>query len=428
MSTGSKASLMVLAVTVAIVTASSTSAQEPRSQGNPPAVAFEAPTNTSTPESQSPDALACCSRYRTGSQCCNVVGCNCDGPCWNAGCQTECQRGTYPGRPVSCPGNDGYYNCCPAGSQCQDSGKCSARNGECCCTGGGRQIISISDLEYDFKNAKAGADTTAAQVYYRYKGENAGPAPRPVGSIETSITSTQTDEWSFESSTEISATAKVQAGIPFFGQGELQLGLKQTFNYGEKHATSVSTSLKVNLGDDEIPAFSYQQYQFNAAMFQYKIPFTATAVVINDCGQRSTETIVGSTRLSGIASFTAGEFSKIVGPAVPVECTPPFNTPIQDQKNGKFCSSGPLCSQNAVCARLGLSGNCCVAGEERPCCAVAAGNSECLSMGYKPTDQICPAPNGTFASCCNKALRNTAASKGFRFTDESGPIEVHPEN
>ncbi len=404
MPTWSRASFMVLATAAALSTASRASARETQSQGSPPAVAIEAATS-SAQEPQSPEVAACCSKYQVGSKCCNVVGCNCDGPCWNAGCQTVCQQGQYPGRTVSCPGNDGYYNCCLTGSQCKSSASCSAKNGQCCCTGGGRQIISISEVEYDFKNAKAGPDTTSAQVFYKYKGENAGPAPRPVGSIETSITSTQTDAWTFESTTEISATAKVQAGIPFFGQGELQLGVKQTFKYGETHTTSVSTTLKVNLGNDEIPAFSYQQYQFNAAMFQYNIPFKATATVINDCGQQSSEAITGSTRLSGIASFTAGEFSKVVGPAVPVECTPPFDTPIQDQKNGKFCSSGPLCSQNAICKRLGLSGECCVAGAERPCCAVAAGNPGCLSLGYKPTDQICPAPNGTFASCCNKALR-----------------------
>jgi hypothetical protein len=409
---------------VALAAASSTHAQAAPERA--PAIVIEGATSTRAQEPPA-DARACCSSYQVGKQCCNVFGCNCDGPCWNAGCQTVCQQGRYPGRTVACNGNDGYYNCCPTGSQCKNSATCSGKNGECCCTGGGRQITSISEVEYDFKNAKAGPDSTSAQVFYKYKGENASPRSHPVGSIETSITSTQTDEWSFESTTEISVNAKVEAGIPFFGKGELQLGLKQSFKYGEKHTTSVSTTLKVNLGSDEIPAFSYQQYQFNAAMFQYNIPFKATAVVINDCGQQSTETIVGSTRLSGIASFTAGEFSKIVGPAVPIECTPPFNTPIQDQKRGRFCSSGPLCSENAICIRLGLSGDCCLPGAERPCCAVAAGNPGCLELGYKPTDQICPAPNGTFAACCNKALGDGGAGKGFSFTEESGTLDVQPK-
>jgi hypothetical protein len=409
MSTRSRTLLGVSALAAVLVAAAHAHAQEPQSPQNTPAIALEAATGTRAEEPQSPDLRACCSAYRVGGKCCNVVGCNCDGPCWNAGCQTACQQGQYPGRTVSCNGNDGYYNCCPTGSRCKSAATCAAKLGQCCCTGEGRQIISLSVLEYDFKNAKPRPDSASAQVFYKYKGENAGPAPRPVGSIETSITSTQTNEWSFESTTEISATAKVQAGIPFFGQGELQLGVKQTFKHGEKQTTSVSTTLKVNLGNDEIPAFSYQQYQFNAAMFQYNIPFKATAVVLDDCGQERTETVNGSTRLSGIASFTAGEFSKIVGPAVPVECTPPFDTPIQDQKNGRFCSSGPRCADNAVCKRLGLPGDCCVAGEERPCCAVAAGHTECLLRGYKPSDQICPAPNGTFASCCNKALRSPAS-------------------
>jgi hypothetical protein len=42
------------------------------------------------------------------------------GPCWNAGCLTECDKGKYgDGLKVSCLGSDGYYNCCPNGSMCK---------------------------------------------------------------------------------------------------------------------------------------------------------------------------------------------------------------------------------------------------------------------------------------------------------------------
>ena len=92
-----------------------------------------------------PAEAACCSKYQVGSSCCNIFGCNCDGPCWNAGCKTVCAQGKYPGRTVACNGNDGYYNCCPTGSKCKPSDSCSGKAGDCCCTGGGKTIVSISD-------------------------------------------------------------------------------------------------------------------------------------------------------------------------------------------------------------------------------------------------------------------------------------------
>lgn len=341
-------------------------------------------------------------KYAVSKECCNVFGCNCDGPCWNAGCKTACQKGQYPGRTVSCPGNDGHYNCCPTGSKCKSSKSCSAKKGQCCCTGKGKQIGSISDLTYDFSNATRTPDATSLQVSYKYKGINNGPTAAPTGSIDTTVSSTQTAEWSFESATEVSTNATINAGIPLFADGKLSVGVKETVKYGERRSKTVGTSLKVSAGMDMIPPFSNQEYRFDAAMMQFQIPFKAVAVVIDDCGAESKQTVTGSTRLSGIASFAQNEFTKIVGPAVPVECKAPFDVPIDQQRSGDFCSAGPMCKDNALCVRYGqTSGTCCEAGQEQPCCAVAAAHPRCIEAGYSPERQLCPATNGNFAPCCN---------------------------
>ncbi len=346
--------------------------------------------------------------YRIGGSCCNTFGCNCDGPCWNAGCSTACQQGKYPGRTTSCPGNDGHYNCCPSGSKCKSSKTCSAKRGECCCTGGGREITHIDSLEYDFGNATRIPDATASRVRIQYKGKNDGPNPHPVGSVDSTVSSTQTNEWSFQSSTTISAKATISAGIPLFEKGQLEVGVTETLGYGEKHTQSVGATLRITLGTDEIPPYSNQSYVFEASMYQYQIPFTAVAEVIDDCGTKSSEQVSGTTKLSGVASFTDGEFSKIIGPAVPVECREPFDTPIEKQRGTAFCSSGPLCADNALCVRYGqTTGTCCAKGSEQPCCAVAAANKACIEQGYDPDRQLCPSVNGNFAPCCNprSALR-----------------------
>jgi len=91
------------------------------------------------------------------------------------------------------------------------------------------------------------------------------------------------------------------------------------------------------------------------------------------------------------------------------------------QNRGDYCSSGPACSANAICARYALQGTCCAAGQEKPCCAVAAANKGC--QDYAPTDQICPSPNGTFAACCNavNALLTPKAG-GLTFAESSGTL------
>ena len=50
-----------------------------------------------------PNLQQCCgSKGKLG--CCNLAGCNCDGPCWNRGCKPKCNNGTR-----ACPGTDGKY-------------------------------------------------------------------------------------------------------------------------------------------------------------------------------------------------------------------------------------------------------------------------------------------------------------------------------
>jgi len=374
----------------------------------PPSIAIPVVKGTAQPSQTRPtpeDGGLGCSEgcpppWHVSDECCNLFGCDCDGPCWNAGCKTVCGTGDWKGYPLACLGDDDTYTCCPTGSKCKPG--CSVSDNDCCCWGDDKTIVSVASVTYDLEGATEGPDSTSAQVNYLYRGENAGPTPAPVGTITSSVTSTQTSQWSFQTATEISASATVEAGIPLFAEGKLTVGVKETLTYGTQHSQSVATSLNISMGDDTVPAYSYQEYQFDATMYQYNIPFTATATVIDDCGTTSQETVEGSTKLAGIASFTQGQFSKIIGPAVPIECTAPFDTPIADQKDGNFCSSGPLCSENALCLRYGqTTGTCCASGAEQQCCAVAAGHKQCIEDGYEPSEQLCPSTNGNFAPCCD---------------------------
>lgn len=370
----------------------------------------------------------CCGTdARIAGDCCNVFSCNCDGPCWNAGCKTSCAKGKYPGYPVTCPGNDGYYDCCATGSTCKTN--CKAKSYECCCKKGTRKkAFEISSIEYDLDSATSGPDSISARVSIDYFGTNAGGIPEYVDQVSKVISVSQTTSWKFDSTTEISVSAEVEAGVPFFGKGKLSVGAKQTFGYGQSESKTVSESISIQFKGGDIPPYSRKEYQFVADMLQFSIPFTAVAVVYDDCDEKTTETIKGTATLSGVASFTSGKFKKLVGPAIPYECKSPFDTPIEKQSKTNYCSSGSIyCEDNAMCDRLGFQGICCAEDRMKPCCAYAEAHQGCLDDGYKTTDVICPSSKGVFAKCCKNAAA-VLHGPDFRSEIVQGEVELDEES
>jgi len=173
----------------------------------------------------------CCSNYQVGSSCCNIFGCNCDGPCWNAGCKTDCGS-KYPNNPVACNGKDGYYDCCLRGSSCRSSSVCKGKEYQCCCeSGADKQVLSVTDVKYDLANAKLDKDSAAAVVYYQYQGENQDSEPHNVGSLSFSKSVTQDSSETFSESLSFTESATITAGIPFFEGGQFEVGSTQTFDH-----------------------------------------------------------------------------------------------------------------------------------------------------------------------------------------------------
>lgn len=355
-----------------------------------------------------PTATATCCNLdsaKVGSNCCNIFGCHCSGPCWNAGCKTICGGSDHPDRPIACPGNNKHYSCCPSGSSCIPDCEATTLQSCCCVTGKDEQIISITDVSYDFKHATKGPSSALA-VSIKYQGSNAGSSNNPVGKITSSITNSQTTAWHWQSATKIGVTVKVKAGVPFFGEGEFSTTVEETFTYGESGSKSVTSSVAIDTGSDSIPAYSYQSYQFDANMVSFKIPFHATATSTDQCGNTNTKLINGIATLDGVAQFVSGNFTKVAGPAIPIECNSPFDTPIALQKYKDFCSKGSkLCKDNALCVRYGFSnGVCCAEGDMKPCCAYAEAHPSCLTKGFKKNDVLCPSPPGNSPPCCNDKL------------------------
>jgi len=343
-----------------------------------------------------------CSDWHWG--CCNIAGQNCDGPCWNAGCATNCPAGNGN----ACPGNDGYFNCCPDGSTCKDPSACAAQKGECCCTGAAVEIISLSNIEYDWNSHSSTPDDISAQIYLLNEGENFGSSDSSAPKLAQTISTSQTSSWSFESDTKISVEAKVTAGIPFFGEGELKIGAEETFKYSEEKTTSSSISINIDTGSDTIPAYSRRVWEFSAEMTIINVPFTATATVTTDCGTQTTTTINGNMKLSGVASFTQGKYVKKAGPVVPVECSSPFGILVDDQQSVNFCPTTPsiYCNDNILCRRAGLiEGVCCAPGSMDGCCAQAEAHPVCSS--YKNGTLICPSPHGYIDPCCSSHYTGT---------------------
>ncbi len=345
-------------------------------------------------------ALACDS-YNVGDECCNVFGKDCSGPCYNAGCLTECDKGTYgDGLKVSCPGSDGHYNCCPTGSMCKP--QCDALSGGCCCTGAVVEIISIGQITYDWASQSSAPDSSSTQVTLVNQGTNAGATDTSAPSLTTTVTNTQSSSWTVESTTTISVEATVTAGVPFFGEGQVKIGAVETFKYGTTSTSSNTLQVVIDTGKDVIPPMSRKVWEFAASMQVINVPFTAQAVATTDCGGTVNTQVQGTMKLSGIASFVQGRYSKLAGPTVPIECASPFDLTVQQQLTTLFCTAAPSdqCADNVLCERAGLlSGTCCAPGAMSGCCAKAEAHPTCASK-YPAGSVICPAANGFFDSCC----------------------------
>jgi len=337
--------------------------------------------------------------YKVGNKCCNLFGKNCAGPCWNMGCETVCQQGKYPGFPESCLGNDRHYACCPKGSGCIPNVPAS----QACCNQEYKEIFEVSDLIYDFSKATSSIDPQASQLEILFKGTNQGSRPQDIGKVTQTISSSQTTGWTFSSATKMSASTKVKAGIPFVADGAITVGLEETLTYGESGSKTSSIAVSVDTGGNSVAAYSRQMFVFKSTMKVFNVPFTATATMRNQCGSIKKETITGQGRVSGVASFAQGEVSKVIGPAVPIECDSPFNTPIEQQGTTNFCpnSGSPECKFNALCVRYQITGNqgiCCDAADTSACCAVAKAHTTCDK--FKPEEILCPSKGGRFHPCC----------------------------
>ena len=173
-----------------------------------------------------------------------------------------------------------------------------------------------------------------------YGGVNKGATPQEVGSVSETVSSTQETSWSFDSETEMSVSTTFETGLPFVAEGKIEIGLKQTFKKGKSGSRTKSIDVNIDTGSNTIAPFSRQQFQFRAQMTVFTVPFTATATKRNQCGKTKKGKISGSARISGVASFATGHFTKVIGPAVPIECKSPFNTPIKMQRKKDFCPKG----------------------------------------------------------------------------------------
>jgi hypothetical protein len=360
--------------------------------------------------------------YNIGEECCNFFGEFCAGACWNSGCLTDCDKGKFgSGLQASCLGTDAHYNCCPNGSKCKS--ECKALSGECCCTGELVEIISLSGVLYSQTQTSA-PDASSMQVTLVNKGTNAGSAGASAPSLTTTLTTTQTSSWTLQSATKISISAKVKAGVPFVGEGEFTVGAEETFSYGETKTTTMTQNVMIDTGKDTIPPFSRKVWEFAGDIQVLNVAFTALAEIRTDCGGTVTQTVNGNMKISGITSFIKGNYQKLAGPTVPIECRSPFDLNITEQLDTKFCPEAPSarCVDNVLCKRVGLhTGTCCAPGKLYGCCNVAEAHPTCGNR-YPADTVVCPAASGYFDECC-KAPSVAAAHAAH--SDEDASFDVH---
>ena len=352
-------------------------------------------------------ADCCGTSCQTSSSCCNIFCCNCDGPCWNAGCSTVCGDDQHKGFGVSCNGNDGYYNCCPDGSMCVVTG-CAAKEGQCCCRGVVQRVTTVQNVVFDPTHAQIDPDSGGAAVSYSFNASNYGDQPVDIGTVSLSLTVTEDTTFSFSNTEGFDVSTTIEAGIPFVEKGQVSVSVSGSFTQDQSHTTSVSVSGSVDSGSSQIPAHSRQLILFYATMFEAKVPFQYDTNYNTDCGVQGTSSgNSGVAKVSHVAEFS-GTVVKKIGPAIPVECASPFNIPIDEQSTYPFCSqlSNPqVCSNNPLCARYDIktpSGNCCPDenGDYSPCCAAAGGSDSCVKQYKNASMLLCPTITGAFHPCC----------------------------
>jgi len=236
-----------------------------------------------------------------------------------------------------------------------------------------------------------------------FKGTNQGSKPQDVGKESQKISSPQTTGWTFSSSTSISVKTNIKTGIPVIAAAKIESGITETLAYGESGPKSSSIAVSVDTGGNSVAAYSRQMFVFKSTMKAVNVPFTATATMKNQCGNNTKKiTISIQARVSGVASFAQGEVSKVIGPAVPMECDSPFDTPIDKQNIVNFCpdSGAPECKSNALCVRYQITGNkgiCCDPSDPSSCCAVAKAHKKC---DFKAEEILWPSKQGKFHPCC----------------------------
>ncbi len=162
----------------------------------------------------------CCGFNQADFGCCNIFNCNCDGPCWNNGCKTACDKN----RPVECPAVNGDYSCCQAGQECKPN--CNyIVDATCCCTEDSYVIIEIGDLNYDMGRAFVSQSVLANQIWVVSNVTNSGPENQNTGAISQELKHEQTSklQWSEGLIDKFSGTVKVGAA-PFILGGEVTMG------------------------------------------------------------------------------------------------------------------------------------------------------------------------------------------------------------
>ena len=246
-----------------------------------------------------------------------------------------CLDEDYQPTDVLCPNKEGLFAPC-----CTAEGDPGDRTPEPRCKQEFDEIVMVDAFEYHFDPTSYGPDTQSSQVMIHYNGVNKGAKLKAVGSITDKVSFTQTTRWEFESETELSLSTTFKTGIPFITKGKFSLGGKQIFKKGDSGSRTEPIGVDIDTGGNTIAPFSRQQFQFKAQMTVFTVPFTAIATKRNQCGDTRTDTISGSARISGVASFATGHFTKVIGPAVPIECKSPFNTPIKMQRKKDFCPKG----------------------------------------------------------------------------------------
>eukprot|EP00122_Pirum_gemmata_P002335 Pgem_evm1s2105 len=304
-------------------------------------------------------------------------------------------------------------------SDCNDKvgfrqGHFSDRSPNCHCGPNDWETHLVDDVHFHLNNPSSepaiGQNFEASVV-----GENHSKEAAPMGTITSQITQTSTKSMQFDSTTGLSVSTSIKAGIPDVAEGTVTAGAEQTFHYGHTITKSSTIAVTMQTSDVSIPPQSWLSVEFKGQIFTYRVPFTATASQRNRCGGSRTTTTTGHAVIEGVAAMVSGTYKTIISVAIPIECKSPLGIPIEEQITYDFCGNGgPKCSDNVMCKRQKYPGNngiCCEQGVyEDDCCAQTKFHSGMCHGLYKNASAICPFPNGEFAACCT-GKRTTFLSK-----------------